>query len=169
VAAVERQMNPGRMAIEAAGIAGGVAVMIAGWTTANPTLYRAGLALQSVSRNAPRWKVTALAGLITTVLACFPLFFVRLLDYVAIYGLVLMPIGAVVFAEHWVFPRLGIAQYQAETRAWTFNWRAVAVWGGTLLFCWWLPLHLFFKWLPGYFVALAAYTALFLPTRRAPP
>jgi purine-cytosine permease-like protein len=166
VAGVERQMNPGLMAIEAAGLAGGAAVLIAGWTTANPTLYRAGLALQSVSRNAARWKVTALAGLITTVLACFPLFFVRLLDYVAIYGLVLMPVGAIVFAEHWIFPKLGIEQYQAEKYGWAFNHRALLVWAGTLAFCWWLPLHLFFKWLPGYFVALGAYVALGWRSRR---
>jgi len=110
VAAIGREMNPGLMAIQAGGFAGGAAVMIAGWTTANPTLYRAGLALQTVSPGWARWKVTAVAGLVTTVLACFPLFFVRLLDYVAIYGLLLMPVGAIVFAEHWIFPRLGIEQ-----------------------------------------------------------
>jgi len=166
VAGINREMNPGLMAIEAAGVAGGVAVLLAGWTTANPTLYRAGLALQSVSPNWSRWKLTAAAGAITTVLACFPLFFVRLLDYVAIYGLVLMPVGAIVFAEHWVFPWLEIEQYAAEKRGWNVNWRVLAVWAGTLTFCYWLPLHLFFKWLPGYFVALIAYTALCLPSRK---
>ena len=48
VAAVGRDMNPGLMAFEAAGIAGAFAVLVAGWTTANPTLYRSGLALQCV-------------------------------------------------------------------------------------------------------------------------
>ena len=160
VAGVDRAMDPGRMAFEAAGIAGLVAVVIAGWTTANPTLYRAGLALQSVTPGWPRWKITLTAGLATSILSCFPVFFMKLLDYVAIYGLSLMPIGAVVFAEHWLLPRFGIEQYQAEKRGAAFNWNAAIVWAGTLLACYFMPFHLFFRWLPGYFIALAAYTLL---------
>ncbi len=160
VAGVNREMNPGLMAFEAAGWAGAAAVMIAGWTTANPTLYRAGLALQTITPDWPRWKITAAAGAVTSVLACFPVFFLKLLDYVAIYGLVLMPVGAIVLAEHWIFPRLGIPQYQAEKRGWIMNWRALVVWVGTLAFCFALPTHLFFRWLPGYVLALAAYTLL---------
>ena len=160
VAGVNRQMDPGLMALEAAGVAGVAAVLIAGWTTANPTLYRAGLALQSVTPDWPRWKVTLAAGAATTVLACFPIFFLKLLDYVAIYGLVLMPMGAVVLAEHWIFPRLGIEQYRAEKRGWNFNFAAAAVWAGTLALCAAMPIHLFFRWLPGYVFAVLAYTAL---------
>jgi purine-cytosine permease-like protein len=165
VAAVNRQMDPGVMAFEAAGIAGLVAVVLASWTTANPTLYRAGLALQCVTPNWPRWKTTVIAGLITTILSCFPLVFMKLLDYVAIYGLVLMPIGAVVFAEHWIFPRLGIPQYRTEKYGRTFNWPALAVWVGTLAACFFMPFHLYFRWLPGYFIAVMAYTALNLAHR----
>lgn len=160
VAAVNRQMDPGVMAFEAAGIAGLLAVVLASWTTANPTLYRAGLAIQCVTPDWPRWKTTLIAGLITTVLSCFPIVFMKLLNYVAIYGLVLMPIGAVVFAEYWIFPRLGIEQYTAEKRGWAFNWKACAVWIGTLLVCFLMPVHLFFRWLPGYCLALIAYTFL---------
>ena len=79
VAGINREMNPGLMAFEAAGAAGVLAVAIAGWTTANPTLYRAGLALQSVTPNWPRWKITLAAGAITSVLSCFPVFFMKLL------------------------------------------------------------------------------------------
>lgn len=160
VAAVGREMHPGLMAFEAAGLAGAAGVFIAGWTTANPTLYRAGLALQAVTPNWPRWRVTLAAGLLTTVLSCFPVFFVRLLDYVAIYGLVLMPIGAVVFAEHWIFPALKIPQFQAEKKKQAFNWKALGVWVGILVICYFMPLHLYFRWLPGYFLALIAYTLL---------
>ncbi len=160
VAAADRIMDPGLMAYRAAGFAGVSAVMLAGWTTANPTLYRAGLALQIATPNWPRWKVTLIAGAITTVLACFPVFFLKLLDYVAIYGLVLMPIGAVVFAEHWVLPWLGITQYQAEKKRWFLNPNAAIVWVGTLVACYFMPIHLFFRWLPGYFIALIAYVIL---------
>lgn len=160
VAAVGREMNPGLMAFEAAGLAGAAGVLLAGWTTANPTLYRAGLALQAVTPNWPRWKITLLAGLFTTVLSCFPVFFLKLLDYVAIYGLVLMPIGAIVLAEHWLFPLLGIEQYRAEKYHCLFNWKALIVWMGTLAACFFMPFHLFFRWLPGYFIALVSYVLL---------
>jgi cytosine permease len=126
------------------------------------------LALQSITPNWPRWKVTATAGAVTTVLACFPVVFLKLLDYVALYGLVLMPIGAVIFAEHWILPRLGLEQYRAEKRGWLINLPALGVWAGTLVLVFLLPLHLYFKWLPGYFFALAAYTALAAAGRRAP-
>jgi len=169
VAGVDRSMDPGRMAYTAAGLAGVLAVAIAGWTTANPTIYRAGLALQSVTPNWPRWKLTLSTGLITSFLACFPVFFVRLLDYVAIYGLVLMPIGAVVFAEHWIFPKLAIPKYEAETRGLVLNWKVLVVWAGTLALCAVMPLHLFYRWLPGYFAAITAYVALNLNRRSASP
>jgi cytosine permease len=166
VAAIGREMHPGLMAYEAVGISGVSGVLLAGWTTANPTLYRAGLALQTITPGWPRWKITLAAGTVTTVLACFPVFFLKLLDYVAIYGLVLMPIGAIVFAEHWVFPRLKIEQYQAEKRGWTFNWAALAVWLGTLAVAAVMPIHLYFRWLPGWLIAAAAYTSL-MSARRA--
>jgi cytosine permease len=167
VAAIGREMHPGLMAFQAVGWAGVAGVMLAGWTTANPTLYRAGLALQTVTPNWPRWKITLWAGVATTILACFPVFFLKLLDYVAIYGLVLMPIGAIVFAEHWLFPLLKIEQYRAEKRGWAFNWAALAVWLGTLAVCFALPIHLFFRWLPGYGIALVSYTVLSALRRRA--
>ena len=166
VAGVGREMNPGLMAYEALGLAGVAGLLLAGWTTANPTLYRAGLALQTITPNWPRWKVTLAAGAITTGLSCFPVFFVKLLDYVAIYGLVLMPIGAIVFAEHWVFPRLKLEQYSAEKRGWAFNWMALGVWVGTLMVCFVMPIHLYFRWLPGYFIALISYIALGLGRKR---
>jgi purine-cytosine permease-like protein len=160
VAAVGREMNPGLMAFEAAGFAGVAGVLFAGWTTANPTLYRAGLALQVITPNWPRWKITLAAGTLTTIISCFPIVFMKLLDYVAIYGLVLMPIGAIVFAEHWILPLLGIEQYRAEKYQWMINWRALAVWFGTLVLCFFLPIHLYFRWLPGYLIALVAYVLL---------
>ena len=161
VAAVSREMNPGLMAFEALGFAGAAAVLVASWTTANPTLYRAGLALQVVTPGWTRWKVTAVAGLVTTILACFPVVFLRLLDYVAYYGLILMPIGAIVVAEHWILPRLGIMRYHTEAKRWFAGPAALIVWPLTLLISFFaIPVHLYFKWLPGYFVALFLYIGL---------
>ncbi|MDD8027029.1 MAG: hypothetical protein PHI34_10970 [Acidobacteriota bacterium] len=169
VAAIGRDMNPGLMAFEAIGFAGVAAVVLAGWTTANPTLYRAGLALQTITPGWPRWKVTVAAGTVTTILACFPIVFMKLLDYVAIYGLVLMPVGAIVFTEHWILPKLKIEQFRAEKRGWIISWRVLAVWIGTLAAVFALPIHLYFKWLPGYFIAVVLYVSLQAwPERKSP-
>ncbi len=160
VAAIGLKMAPGSMAMNAAGLAGAAAVVIAGWTTANPTLYRAGLALQTITPNWPRWLVTLVIGILTTILSMFPFFFMRLLDFVAIYGLILMPIGAVVFAEHWIVPKLGMQRLRAESRGWFISFAVTATWALTLLACWFMPFHLFFRWLPGYFIALILYLIL---------
>jgi len=168
VAAVARQMNPGMMAFTAAGLAGALAVVVAGWTTSNPTMYRAGLALQVATPNWARWRVTAAAGVATTIVACFPVVFMRLLDFVALYGLILMPIGAVVFAEHWILPKLGLQQYRAEKKKLFVNWAALVTWFGTLIIVALLPIHLFFKWLPGYFIAQALYILLSLHAKAEP-
>jgi purine-cytosine permease-like protein len=160
VAGVSREMNPGLMAFTAVGIGGVLGVTIAGWTTANPTLYRVGLALQTVTPNWPRWKITLVAGMVTAILACFPIFFLKMLDYVALYGLILMPIGAIVVAEHWIFPKLKIPRFRAERHNLAFNWQVLLIWFGTLAICYFMPFHLYFRWLPGWFLAVIGYTLL---------
>src|SRR5699024_11800751 len=106
-AAAAGAIAPGIIAYNSAGIAGASCVVIAGWTTANPTIYRAGLAFQSVTPDWKRWKVTLFTGLVTTIFACFPALVMKLLDFVALYGLVLMPMGAVILLDVLLFPRLG--------------------------------------------------------------
>lgn len=118
---------PGVVAYEAIGIAGAICVVIAGWTTANPTLYRAGMALQ-VASGWSRWKVTLLAGAITTTAAMFPALVMKLLDFVAIYGLLLVPMGAVVLADFYLIPKIGLQAFYAEKKKIDFNIAAGATW-----------------------------------------
>lgn len=124
---------PGPLAYNIAGIAGAVCVVVAGWTTANPTLYRAGLALQVASPNWSRWKVTLIAGMLTTVAALFPALVMKLLEFVAIYGLILLPMGAVIFADYYLIPKIGLTPCYAENRKINFNWAAGITWFGLLL------------------------------------
>lgn len=119
---------PGEVAYQAIGIAGALCVVIAGWTTANPTLYRAGLALQVASPGWSRWKVTLLAGLITTVAALFPALVMKLLDFVALYGLVLIPMGGVVFADYYLLEKWKLQAFYAEKAKLNFNWAAGLTW-----------------------------------------
>ena len=158
------QFDSGEVAFGALGVAGAIAVVIAGWTTSNPTLYRAGLALQVVTPGWPRWKVTAIAGGITTLVACSPFVFTRLLDFVGVYGLLLMPVGAIVFVEHWVFPRIGFTQYWASRKGLTLSWPALVAWIGSVILgvtLWQTgALHLFFLALPVWLVSALVYIAL---------
>jgi purine-cytosine permease-like protein len=159
VAAVAREMNPGLMAYEAAGFAGALAVLVAGWTTANPTLYRAGLAFQAVSPNWPRWRVTLLAGALTTIVSCFPIIFMRLLDYVAMYGLVVVPVGSVVFCEHVIFPRIGVKPISGMLEA-VVNKSAAIAWGATVAAVFATPIHPFYKPVLAWVVGIVIYAAI---------
>ena len=58
-------LDAGEVGYQALGWVGALAVVIAGWTTSNPTLYRVGLALQAVTPNWSRAKVTLVAGVAT--------------------------------------------------------------------------------------------------------
>lgn len=158
------EFAPGPVAYYAAGIAGAICVVIAGWTTANPTIYRAGLAIQAIMPKSKTWKVTFLVGAVTTLAACFPALVMKLLEFVALYGLVLMPMGAIIFIDYYVFPRLGLRSNVAEAANLKFNGAAGLTWFLTLAFCLGLNfvggVEIFFLGLPGWFVAVLLYTGL---------
>jgi hypothetical protein len=70
-----------------------------------------------------------------------------------------------VFAEHWIFPLLGVPQYRTERRGDFANLAALVTWVVTLVSCLlvlgeWLGVHLFFLWPPGYLLALVLYTII---------
>ena len=70
---------PGPMAYDVAGLAGVICVIVAGWTTANPTIYRAGLAFQAIVPSMSRFKVTLATGMVATIPGIFPAFAWKLL------------------------------------------------------------------------------------------
>ena len=143
---------PGEVAYQAIGIAGALCVIVAGWTTANPTLYRAGLALQVASPGWSRWKVTLLAGLVTTIAALFPALVMKLLDFVALYGLVLIPMGGIIFADFYLLRKWNLQDYYAEKMGINFNWAAGITWfsllGIALIMNMWVGIELYFLPLP---------------------
>ncbi|MDI1321900.1 MAG: hypothetical protein PSV36_04075 [Algoriphagus sp.] len=159
-----QEFAPGEIAFQTAGIAGAVCVIVAGWTTANPTIYRAGLALQGIFPKVPTWKITAIVGGITSLAACFPALVMRLLDFVALYGLLLMPMGAVIFADFYFADRFGFQKEQALTNNSKFSAPALFSWILTLVFCLGLNqfygVEIFFLGLPGWFVAVFLFIAL---------
>ena len=128
-------VNPGNIAWLGAGWAGLICVVLAGWTTANPTLYRAGLAFQTATPNWRRWKVTFFAGLVMIITACIPAVNFFLDRIVAYYGLFFMPLGAFIFIDYWLFPRLGLQRNYAERRRLLFSWPAAVGWFGSFGIC----------------------------------
>ncbi len=126
---------PGPLAYRACGIAGLICVIIAGWTTANPTIYRAGLAFQAIIPKTSRFIVTLITGLIATVAAMFPWFAMKLLDFVAFYGLLLMPMGAIIFIDFWLIKKLGLKSGYAELSGKKFNMAAFFAYFVTLIVC----------------------------------
>lgn len=156
---------PGPLSYGACGITGLICVVIAGWTTANPTIYRAGLAFQAIMPNVSRAKVTFFTGLVAAIAGMFPAFAMKLLGFVAIYGLLLMPMGAVIFVDYYLFRKLGLHEYYAEASRTRFNWAAALTWFITLGACWAFVHHygndkIFFVGLPAWFLASLLYVVI---------
>ena len=155
---------PGPLAYNACGIAGIVCVIVAGWTTANPTIYRAGLAFQAIRPSMSRYRVTMVTGAITTIVGMFPAVAMQLLEFVALYGMLLMPMGAVVFVDFWLSGRFGFQPNYAEQSGTAFNWAAGLTWVVTLAGCVLLVIkggvQLYFVSLPGWFLAAILYITL---------
>jgi NCS1 family nucleobase:cation symporter-1 len=125
---------PGPMAYNVVGIAGIICVVVAGWTTANPTIYRAGLAFQAMLPGTSRLSMTLLAGTVATIAAVFPAFAFKLLGFVGLYGTILAPMGAVIFADWYLSKPLGIIPNQAEVSGKRIN--------KSVLFAWLIPVAL---------------------------
>jgi purine-cytosine permease-like protein len=163
---------PGPLADSACGVAGLICVIIAGWTTANPTIYRAGLAFQAIFPESSRYRVTLITGMIAAVAGMFPAITMKLLGFVALYGMILMPMGAVIFVDFWLFKRLGLRSFYAEISGGKFNWAAGLTWLVTLGVCTWLVqsgrTQIFFVSLPGWFVAAILYVVISKLYQRQP-
>lgn len=157
------ELDPGAVAYQALGSTGILVVIIAGWTTSNPTIYRAGLAFHSLR---PRWnsaQVILVTGVVTTVIACFPFVFTKLISFVGLMGLILAPIGAVIVTEHWLFPRIGLTRYWNHYRGGYLNVPALMAWVIALcvaLLLNWAGIHLFFLLVPVWLTATVAYISL---------
>ena len=119
---------PGPLAYNALGIFGIIAVVLAGWTTANPTIYRAGLAFQAILPKTSTFWVTILAGTIATIAGIFPAFAMKLLGFVALYGFILAPFGAIIVFEHFFSKQTGIIKNYAAVAGIKFNKAVFLAW-----------------------------------------
>ncbi|WP_203257102.1 purine-cytosine permease family protein [Hyunsoonleella ulvae] len=121
--------NPGALAWSVVGWTGIICVIVAGWTTANPTIYRAGLAFQSLfPANAKAYSGVILAGIVATVAGIFPTLSSKLLDFVGLYGTILGPMGGVIFVNHYLAKKMGFTQDYADEKGSSFNMAVLLAW-----------------------------------------
>ncbi|MCM4172772.1 hypothetical protein DHD32_14870 [Arenibacter sp. TNZ] len=158
------ELDPGDVAYYALGWSGFVIVIVAGWTTAITNLYRAGLAAQAIFYNHSRKKTTIVVGLLTIAIACFPFVFSQILPLLTYAGLLVVPVGAIVFAEHQIFPRIGYTRYWSYYRQLTFSTPAVASWALGLVFGFGLNalnvMSFFYLFIPTWVFTILVYTFL---------
>ena len=158
------ELDPGDVAYYALGWSGFVIVIVAGWTTAITNLYRAGLAAQAIFYNHSRKKTTLTVGLVTIIIACFPFVFSQILPLLTYAGLIVVPVGAIVFAEHQIFPRIGFTRYWSSYKQLSFSFPAVASWALGLIFGFGLNalnvMSFFYLFIPTWFFTIMIYTFL---------
>ncbi|WP_179319951.1 purine-cytosine permease family protein [Winogradskyella helgolandensis] len=158
------ELDPGDVAFYALGWSGFVIVIVAGWTTAVANLYRAGLAAQAIFKNKSRKKTTIAVGLVTMAVACFPFVFSQILPLLTYAGLLVVPVGAIVFAEHQIFPRIGYTRYWLHYRQLTVSKPAIASWALGLVFGFGLNaldvMSFFYLFIPTWIFTIIVYTFL---------
>ncbi len=154
------ELDPGAVTAVILGGTGLCAVIVAGWTTATPNIYRAALSFATFF---PKWSLRRLSffvGSIIAVCACFPA--VMRIDWVAnIAALIVPPVGAICLVEHWIFPKIGLVRHWNLYRGRAVNPAGLLAWGLSSAFAlcgalghW---MHPFFLPLPTFLLAGTSY------------
>ena len=158
------QLDPGDVAYYALGWSGFVIVIVAGWTTAITNLYRAGLAAQAIFTNHSLRKTTMIVGVAMIIVACFPFVFSQILPLLTYAGLLVVPVGAIVFTEHQIFPRIGYTRYWSKFQEYKNSSPAVLSWIIGLIFGFGLNaldvMSFYYLFIPTWFFTILVYTFL---------
>ena len=157
------QLDSGEVTFTVLGYSGLIAVIVAGWTTANPTFYRVTLSLNTIFKKYTHKQVTFIAGTLITLAACFPIM-QRAADILTYLGLAVEGVGAICIAEHYLFPKIGWTRYWSLYKKQDLNPAALISWCLSLAFVVLLmivrPFHQNFWFIPNYFVAFVSYVIL---------
>ena len=158
------QLDPGDVAYYALGWSGFVIVIVAGWTTAITNLYRAGLAAQAIYINHSLRKTTMIVGVAMIIVACFPFVFSQILPLLTYAGLLVVPVGAIVFTEHQIFPKIGYTRYWSKFQEYKNSSPAVLSWIIGLIFGFGLNaldvMSFYYLFIPTWFFTILVYTFL---------
>jgi purine-cytosine permease-like protein len=158
------ELDPGDVAYYALGWSGFVIVIVAGWTTAITNLYRAGLAAQAIFTNLSLRRTTMAVGTAMVIIGCFPFVFSQILPLLTYAGLLVVPVGAIVFAEHQIFPKIGYTRYWSKFQDYAHSLPAVASWGLGLVFGFGLNMldvmSFYYLFIPTWFFTILIYILL---------
>ncbi|MDO5549194.1 MAG: hypothetical protein Q4F79_12020 [Eubacteriales bacterium] len=156
-------LDPGEVTFTLLGYTGLIAVIIAGWTTANPTIYRITLAFNVIFHKIERKKLTYILGGIITIVACFP-GCQGAADILTYLGLAVEGIGAVCVTEHFLFPKIGLTRYWNLYRRKDMNLAATVSWVLSIVFDAVMigsgVMHQNLVFIPSFFVAAVSYVIL---------
>ena len=98
------------------------------------------------------------------VSSCFPFIYRQILPILAYAGLVLVPIGGIVFAEQHIFPRLGYKSNWHRLKGLKGNKPALITWAICLVFGFGLDaigiIYFVYLFLPTWLVSIVCYTLL---------
>lgn len=156
-------LDPGEVTYTLLGYTGLIAVIIAGWTTANPTIYRITLSFNTIFEKISHKHLTYIVGGIITLVACFPVIqgAAAILTYL---GLTVQGVGAICVTEHFIFPKIGYTRYWNLYRDKGVNWAATISWILSVVFVAFMLgnniMHQNLVFIPAFFVAAIGYTII---------
>ena len=157
------ELDPGAVTSTVFGLTGIAAVIVAGFTTANPTVYRSALSLNILLPNVSQKKITYMIGILMTILACFPAM-TNIGDIVSILGWAVVGVGAICIVEHFLFPKIGYTRHWAMYKGLKINWAACITWAVGVIFAVAMiktgTLHRNFIFIPEYIISAVLYIIL---------
>lgn len=156
-------LDPGAVTNTVFGMTGICAVVVAGWTTANPTIYRSALALNTLMPKLSHKQVTYIVGALMTILACFP-GMTNIGDIVSILGWAVVGVGAICIVKHYLFPKISYTRFWSMYKEQNINWAAVITWIVSVVFAFAMLksslLHRNFIFIPEYIISAVLYIVL---------
>jgi len=167
-------LDSGEVTYTVLGYAGLLGVIVAGWTTANPLIYRVTLSFNAVFPKYTYKRMAYIAGSMISIAACFPAV-QRAADILTYLGILVVGMGAVCIMEHFLFPKIGYTRYWNLYKEQDINWAALISWGLSLLLFAVLfitqPIHQNFWFIPTFLVAAVSYVVLagFMGAKEAYP
>lgn len=156
-------LDSGEVTYTVLGYAGLLGVIVAGWTTANPLIYRVTLSFNAVFPQFTYKKMAYIAGSMISIAACFPAV-QRAADILTYLGILVVGMGAVCIMEHFLFPKIGYTRYWNLYKKQDINWAALISWGLSLILFAVLfitqPIHQNFWFIPTFLIAAVCYVIL---------
>jgi len=138
-------------------------MLVAGWTTGDNDIYSASLSLSEVIPKIERWKLSAAAGIIGSIMAALG-FVNYIIKWLILLGAIVPPFWGVWMADYWIMPYLGVPRGVVQQLGKRLNISAIIAWILGIIAFYRVP---GISYLNGIFVALIAYVILHYASYKA--